>query len=250
MDDTSEQRAAAGLSLLFRAGQRPDADALEAALATCQASAELTRRDADAGAVEIVAAGLTFDCDGLAPLAPRRATEPGERYGWGHHPDLGGLEPLRIYPGPHLSGGLALAPVVRALLALAAELAVSLPVEAVMWHPAGTAIEPQRFSHTVLAWLAGGAFPAPGLVALNRLEDGSVISRGLAHLTGQEVAVRAGPQDEQAAIRRAAQIVSHLVQTGAVNAFTQWTIHGEPLCAEPAHRAGQVLVWRDEVQPA
>jgi len=241
MNDTSIQRAGAGLSLLFAAGERPDGATLQAAVAACQAQASVTRTECGQGTAELVASGLMFEVDGLAPAPAQAALCTRDSYGFAAPCEFAALEAVRLYPGHHLSGGVMLAPVTRALLALAAELAVSLPVAAVQWHSADTTIEPSRFSRSVLAWLAGGTFPAPGLAALAQLEDGSVVSRGLAHFVGQELTLR-GVEDP-ARLKVASRVVDHLVRHGPVQAFMQWHLHDLLLCAEPAREARQVLVW-------
>ncbi|VWX51933.1 hypothetical protein [Novosphingobium sp. 9U] len=237
MIDQTAQLAAAGLSFLFEPGARPEVATFQTALAACQAQAQITREEGDA--VEIVANGLTFECMGLAPGAASLADAPGAAYGFAEESSFEGLEAVQLHPGAHLSGGLTMAPVSRALLALAAELAVSLPVRGVIWHPADAAIEPQRFSRTVLAWLAGGAFPALGLTALTRLGEGIVVSRGLSHFAGQEVTVRGG--DDSLAV--AVGAVDRIVRSGALASVTEWVIEGRPFRAEPARHAGQILVW-------
>ena len=237
MHSTTDEHWKAGLSLLFSPDERPSSAVIEAALATCQTQAQPVREDAGCGILEIVANGLVFELDGLAPAAARCESGPD---------DAAQLHEVRFYPGHHLSGGLRLAPVTRTLLALAAELAVKLPVRSVVWHPADIAIDPGAFSRMTLAWLAGGAFPAPGLALLTTLSDASVVSRGLAHFVGQEVAVRGlAGETEQATHQLARRVVDRIVRHGKVDAITQFTIEGETLCAEPVQRGNQVWVWRD-----
>ncbi|MET0193977.1 MAG: hypothetical protein ABW200_11490 [Hyphomicrobiaceae bacterium] len=242
MDDTGIQRAQAGLSLLFAPGQRPDLNTLRGALQTCQVQATIVHEDADRGGAELIVSGLMFEVDGLAPGVAETAQVPADVYGFVDTLPTDRQGAVRLLPGHHLSGGLSLGPVIRAMLALAAELAVSLPVTAVLWHPAKTAIEPRAFSRAVLAWLAGGAFPAAGLTALSAMADGSVVSRGLAHFVGQEMTLRGeggGPD-----FKLAAQIVDRIVQEGPLHALTQWRVHDVLVTAEPAHAARQILVWR------
>jgi hypothetical protein len=183
----------------------------------------------------LVLNGLTFDVIGLAPAVAAEA----------HGLTTNELEAIRIYPGHHLSGGLSMLPVVRALTALAAEMAVKLPVRAVFWHPAGLLVEPQAFAQSTLAWLGGGGFPAQALTALTMLADGSVASRGFAHFIGQEATLRSrlNETDEQA-LRLAARVVDYLVQHGPIKEITETTVAGETLCFEPAQRGDQVWIWR------
>lgn len=242
MDDTTSQRVQAGLSLLFATDQRPDLAALRDALQTCQLQVTIEREDVARGTAELIVSGLMFEVGGLAPGPVQTAQVPADAYGFGDTMPAAGQQAVTLMPGHHLSGGLSLAPVIRAMLALAAELAVSLPATAVLWHPAGTAIEPRAFSRSVLAWLAGGAFPAAGLTALSALADGSVVSRGLAHFVGQEMTLR-GHGDEPD-LKLAGQVVDRIIQEGPLHALTQWRVHDVLVSAEPARAARQILVWR------
>ncbi len=231
MSDMRAERMAAGVSFLFDPGERPDGAAWRRAIEGCQARVRTGHEDAAAGLAEMVLDGLSFDVAGLAPASAWKE---------------GALEAVRLYPGAHLSGGLRLAPVVRALATLAAELAVALPVRQVLWHPADVKREPRRFSHAVLAWLAGGVFPARELSVLTLLSDGSVTSRGLAHFTGQELRLQGGASRGDAALRLAERTIDHLVRHGPVTTIQDVTIDRETLWLEPAQRGEQVWVWRKE----
>lgn len=231
MSDTLVERMAAGVSFLFDPSQRPDGAAWRRAIESCPARVRVGHEEPAAGAVEVLLDGLTFDVAGLAP-----ATAVNEST----------FEAVRLYPGRHLSGGLRLAPVIRALVTLAAEIAVVLPVREVIWHPADVRREPREFSHASLAWLAGGVFPARELSALIPLDDGSVTSRGLTHFTGQELRLQGTPGDRELALRLAERVVDHLVRHGPVTAVQDVTIEGEALWLEPAQRGGQVWAWRKD----
>jgi len=239
MESTRAQRIGAGLSLLFAPGARPSLDDLRAGLEACQTEAAIVHADEAHGVADVIVSGLVFELDGLQPAPALEASSSPD-----HTTSPADWEAVRMFPGHALSGGLAMAPVSRALLALAAELAGHLPVEAVQWHPARTTIEAAVFSRSVLAWLAGGAFPAPGLVALTQLADGSVVSRGLAHFVGQEVTLR--QVSEAQGVKLAAQIVDRLVREGPLPELTQWRVAGTLVNAEPAREAKQVLVWAAE----
>lgn len=245
MEATTTRRIGAGLSLLFMPGQRPSLSELRNALEVCQIQAALVGADEGAGSAEIIASGLMFEIDGLSPDGRSPTGSPQDYYGFEGKAEFDGLEAVRLYPGHHLSGGITLEPVVRAVLALAAELAVALPVQAVHWYPANTAIEPRAFSRSVLAWLVGGAFPAFGLTALSALSDGTVVSRGLAHFVGQELTLRGGPDAER--LKLAGQVVDQIVRTGPLQSYTQWRLHDLVLCAEPAREAQRIYVWPAEV---
>lgn len=199
---------------------------------------------ADSGTAEMIVSGLIFEIDGLASTAAVVHFDPDNVNLSEHDPQSAAQAMIHIFPGHALSGGLTMGPVSRALLAIAAELALQLPVQSVEWHPAGTIIEAPEFSRSVLGWLAGGVFPAPGLVALMPLADGSVVSRGMAHFIGQELTLRGWSHPQRAKL--AAHVVDQLVRSGPLMAFTQWRIQGTPVNAEPAPAAKQVLAWPAE----
>lgn len=195
--------------------------------------------------VELVVKGLTFDCLGLAPGEGARMPAPAETIGFDDLAALPPLEALSLRPAPHLAGGARMAPVLRTMFALAAELAMCLPARAVLWQPAGIAMAPAHFSRITLAWLAGGMFPAPGLVALAAGADRAVASRGLDYFAGQEFRVEQGAQESAAeTLALAARLADHLVAEGPVTEPIEVTIAGEPLFAEPARLGDQVWFWR------
>lgn len=224
---TQSERIEGGLSFLFDEDARPDSAALRAALERGQARAEIVRDDGEGGC-EIAASGLVFEVDGLRP-----AQSDGQSG-----------SAVRLYPAHHLSGGVKLVPVIRTMLALAAELAEALPVRAVVWHPAGREVAPPIFSRSVLAWLAGGAFPASVLTDLSELADGSLVTRGLAHFGGQEMTLRSPAEADPAErLSLAGHLVDRIVRDGPPAAYTEWTIRNHVLRAEPAPQAGRILVW-------
>jgi hypothetical protein len=235
----------AGLSLLFAPGARPGGDALRRALDACQVAVQVAEEAPAAGLVELLVNGLGFDAVGICPGAPSSPPLPRDSFAFSTSLKFEELEAISIFPGPHLDGGAALPPVTRSLLALAAELAVLLPVRAVSWHPARTAMEPAYFSRSVLAWLAGGAFPVLGLGALAVGSDGSVASRGLAHFVGQEVLLRPIPGKEpQDMAKLAIRVVDRIAREGPLRMAGELTCAGETLCAEPVERGKLVWVWR------
>lgn len=184
-----------GASLLFPGGSRPTAAMVARLFESSEMdgiAARISHRADDAqGWVEILASGLTFDLRGLAPADPAAGCEPDHAYGFADGVPDGRLEAIEIVPGPHIAASSRLLPVVRVLAGLTANLALNLRVAAVEWHGARTCIEPRFFSRTVLNWLADGPFPALGLTALMPASDGSIASRGLAALIGQELQLAA-----------------------------------------------------------
>lgn len=245
MSDSEAVRAAAGVSFLFAPDERPDGAAWCEALDACQARVRMVREDSSDGSAELVLNGLTFDVVGLLPAAAASALTAIEAHDLAAEGAAGELEAVRMFPGHHLSGGLSMLPVVRALTALAAEMAVKLPVRAVVWHPSHVLVEPQAFAHATLAWLSGGAFPAQALTSLTKHADGSVVSRGLGHFTGQEATLGAKPgETDEQAMRLAACVIDYLVLHGPMNEITETALDGEALCFEPARRGDHVWVWR------
>ncbi|MEC9066742.1 MAG: hypothetical protein VX569_05625 [Pseudomonadota bacterium] len=137
---------------------------------------------------ELLIDGLTFDLDGLAPGPGFPIDRP--RHLFEAPPELVEKpgEALALGPGQHLAGGRATLPVVRAQLALGAELLRVFPgITALSWPPARCLMGRGFFLSLVDAWLAGGPFPALGLTAFRRALDGAVQSEGLAFFTGQEL---------------------------------------------------------------
>lgn len=237
-----------GASLLFPVGSRPTARVLEGLFESLEMSsvARVSHSAGDGeGWLEILAGGLTFDLRGIAPAVPAMHCDARHHYGFpAGRPDEP-LEAVELVPGPHLAGGGGLLPVTRALAGLAANLALNLPVAAVAWHSAQTLLEPGYFSRTVLNWLAGGQFPAPGLVALFSASDSGISSSGLAHFTGQEIQLAAVPGEAQVdTMKLAVRAVDHLVRRGKLTGAEEISGAGVPLLAEPSQFSNLVWVWR------
>ena len=199
MLDDSVSRRQAGVFLLFAPGTRPDAEALVHLAATSGEAGESSGGDIVPFSIshrpaehpywlELLALGLTFDLQGLAPGIPADAPQAAHAFSLPLS-ETRGLEGLTLRPGPHLAAGGNLLPVVRAMAALGCELARLPGLVAIGWEPARTAMAPDYFRRVVGAWLKGGAFPGLGLTALDRARDGSVRSDGLAFFLGHEIVV-------------------------------------------------------------
>ena len=138
-------------------------------------------------------------------------------------------------------------PVVRAMAAIAGILALELEALAVCWEPAGSWMDPQYFSRVVEGWCAGGAFPALGLIGIERTHDGGVESDGLDFFVGQELRIDSRRGESAAdTVKLAARVIDHLVNCGAI--FTREALvgpGGEPLLAEPSTDGKLLRVWRD-----
>ncbi|MBU3991923.1 MAG: hypothetical protein KKA12_05170 [Alphaproteobacteria bacterium] len=216
VSENVEQRGA-GLSLLFARGARPDADALASRAASSGevVGFSVSHRPADHPYwVELLALGLTFDLLGLAPGIPAQSSPSLHAFAT-TLADVQGCDALMIRPGPHLSAGSTLLPVVRAMAALGCELAALPGLMAIGWEPAGTVMAPDYYSRVIGGWLKGGAFPALGLTALIRSPQGEVASDGLAFFTGYEIRLDplAGEPPAEAA-KLALRLIHFLVENG------------------------------------
>lgn len=153
-----------------------------------------------------------FNLAGLRPIAaeplPAIAHWFGFRDTWVN--EL--FEAVTLVPGEQLRGGMNLLAVTRIMAGLAASLAKLPQIKAIVWHPARTAMAPDAFATAVSNWVQGGAFPALGLTALYRDEEGAICTEGLAFFIGQELRIQPAPdkstgQDAKLAVR----LINHLV---------------------------------------
>lgn len=240
-----------GLALLFRPGERPTQQDIVRLVDTMRGTGLLARvsfrPEQDAGWLELLASGLTFDLRGLAPADAGNGVEIGQAFGFEEAQATPGFEAVDLVPSGHIVAGAGLGPVLRIMTGLAANLALHLPVAAVSWRPARTLMEPRYFSRLVLNWLGGGAFPALGLTALVRGEDGSVASRGLSHFIGQEIQLEGRPGEDPAdAVKLAVRVVDHLVRYGRISEPLRIGTGADALLAEPSRLGGLVLIWRGD----
>ncbi len=232
------------LSLIFAKGHRPTVDALRI---PGDSSAGLVKfaishaPDPGQGWVELLALGLTFDCTGLSPAAPAPVPARGALLGLETMPDG---EAVSLQPGPHLSEGRGLLPVVRVLAGMGVALATLPGVVAVCWPPAGSWMEPGYFRRIVGDWFAGGAFPALGLTSLQRESNGAMVSVGLGLLIGQEL--RFEPErslSASAAARISVRLINELILHGPVDSAAEFEgPDGERLLAVPVREGQQLRV--------
>ena len=243
----------AGLSLLFAAGTRPSAADVERLFSAPVAGAGGTvtrissRRGAQEGWLELLASGLTFDLHGLAEGEACPVPPASHYFGLPRlEADLQ-LEAITLVPGPHIGGGGAMVPVVKAMAVVASELALKLRPRAVCWHPAASWMDPDYFARIIAAWRGGGAFPALGMCAVERKPDGGVESQGLAFFVGHELRVEPRPGEPAAeTVKLAVRMIDHLVRHGPIRAREALTgPGGEALLAEPASGGRFVRLWRD-----
>lgn len=248
----------AGVALLFRPGTRPDADSLERLAmtagqgeATAGVGFSISHRPAERPYwLELLALGLTFDLQGLAPGIPAEAAPAAHAFAL-PLAEGSGLEPLVLRPGPHLSAGANLVPVIRAMAALACELARLPGLVAVGWLPARAIMSPAYFLQVVTSWLKGGVFPGLGLTALVRLPTGQVRTDGLTFFIGQEILV--DPLDGEAPADTAKfvlRLIHDLVENGPYSCGAVTGPGGVALhCAQMPDR-GTIRIVRDTRPPA
>lgn len=238
------------VALLLAAGHRPRVSDL-VAHSLKQGQFAVTFEPEPAGTtgerqwVELLANGLTFDLSGLAPGPPEPAEGAPHLYGFDQTPDLVRCEVMRLTPGPHLTSGGTMIPVIRCLAWLAAELATLEGVQGLIWKPARAISSPAHFREGVTRWLGGGAFPGLCLTALSPRDDGTMVSEGLALFTGQELVIdRAIARDRVSAGKLAVRLLHWLVETGRIDRMQSLTgPSGETLMLEPDHQQGVIRVW-------
>lgn len=225
------------LSLVFAPGHRPDAAALKALAQTSAVPLDFTishLAPASQGWAELLAMGLTFDCRGMMPAAAAEFPPEGPLLGLDQPPEG---EAITLMLGPHLTGGQALIPVVRAIAGVGARLAALPGVRAVCWLPARSWMAPAYFRTVTADWLGGGVFPALGLTTLHREKGGAMTSLGLGWLIGQELRIEAGHGLAPAGVARiAVRLINDLVTAGGLREAVEWPgPAGERLCLTPQH---------------
>lgn len=196
------------VSLVFERGQRPGIDALYdlAGQPAEHTTFSVSHVASDGGWAELLAMGLTFDCFGLEPGSSASTPPQGILLGLHSAPEG---EVLALKPAPHLADTPGMLPIVRVLAGLTVRLAELPGVQAVVWHPAHAWMLTSYFRKVVSNWLNGGAFPALGLTTLERDGDGSIYTRGLALMTGQELRFAPDPKMDAADVARVAVRLVH-----------------------------------------
>lgn len=252
VDDAARPRQA-GISLLFARGTRPDADAVAALAAAAGkvVSFSISHRPAEHPYwVELLALGLTFDLQGLAPGIPAESVRPAHAFSVPLQ-DVQGLEALTVRPGPHLSAGSTLLPVIRAIAALGCELAALPGLVAIGWEPARTAMTPDYYCRVVSAWLKGGAFPGLGMAALVRQPDGAVKTDGLAFFVGEEARIEPQSGESPADTAKfALRVIHDLVENGPYSAGAVDGPGGVTLHCEYTANRGPLRIRRMNIGPA
>ena len=224
-----------GLVLMFAAGNRPSASDIEHLLASPDrqdANAGILpaishRPDDDAGWLELLSNGLTFDLVGLAPGDAAPTPDARHRFGLRDTSSEGPLEATGLVDGPHIVAGAAMLPVVRTLIGIAVGLCSRLTVQAVCWGPAQSWMEPGYFTRIAARWLNGGVFPALGLAALEQSEEGALVSQGLSFFVGQEVVIEPLAGESRAdTVKRAIRLMDLVVRQGGILATQEVALEG------------------------
>lgn len=238
-----------GVSLYFKPAERPSVEVI-AALIEASAGREIMARvthrpPEEKGWVELLASGLTFDLSGLAPAKAAAQGDILQNHGFETVPRIEELEAIELAPGGHIAGGAGLVPVIRTLAGLAASLSLKLPVSAIGWQSAQTVMEPRYFAQIIVNWLAGGAFPALGLTALLRADDGSLLTRGLSRFVGKEMQLEgASGETPSETLKLAIRVADYLVRQGAFDQPREIDSPRGRLLLEPSRKGRQIWVWR------
>ncbi len=177
----------------------------------------------DAGWVELLFSGLTFELHGLGSSSCVTLPPVVNAFDFASIDDAQGLEATVLTVGEHLAGGGQSLPVVKGMMELACRLVRHFDdVRAVVWPPSQSVIGRRFFESTVTAWLDGGAFPAIGLTAFEQTDDGALKSQGLAYFIGQEILIELPlSADLVTATRLGVRLVNQLVLTGGVSTAEQ-----------------------------
>lgn len=124
---------------------------------------------------------------------------------------------LSIDFGPHLQGGPRVAPLVKALLGFAAELAEKLEANAVVWTPGKLISDASFFVENVKGYIAGGVFPVLVTVDFDYFSNELELhSTGLSWFAGQEMVLAGCDLRGQQLVRRAVRLVHDIAINGPV----------------------------------
>ncbi|MEO1047714.1 MAG: hypothetical protein AAFW59_05240 [Pseudomonadota bacterium] len=198
--------------------------------------------------VELLREGLTFDLMGLAPGSSYDLPACDHLFDLETSPTAFRTEALFLTPGPHLTGGQRSLPVMQGLLEIARDLVHHFEeLEAVIWPPSGSAIGRVYFESVAAAWLEGGAFPAPGLIAFKPAIDGALETEGLDYWIDQELRIEPPlSNDRLAATRLAVRLVNRLVILGNLRDSERMAgPDGRTLVLRPSENRKFVRVWQE-----
>jgi hypothetical protein len=240
--------------LLFDASNRPDCASLKELISEIDGvsvSHDPSAPDSDVDAsddwLEVVIDGLTFDLSGLALETSIQLSDFSDTV------DKLGLEEdaqfhaVSLVPGPHLTGGDYLLPILRGLFALGLRLGGRLEgLIAYGWQPANRLISTDQFRGDAENWIGGGSFPASILISFKDTPDRGLQSTGLAIFTGQELRLEPDVAEHRdTAHRLGLRLATQLVLRGRIDAVEEVTgPDGSPLRLEPSKNGKFVRVWR------
>ncbi|GMN01601.1 hypothetical protein [Erythrobacter sp. MTPC3] len=197
---------------------------------------------------ELLCDGLTFDLHGLAPGAKSAVPDVDHMFDMTERPGALRLEALQLLPGRHIKGAAHTMPVARCMIELARDFVRQFDdLTAVIWEPSSSAIGRRFFESIATAWLDGGAFPAPGLVAFRDTRDGAVQSVGLDFWTGQELRIEEPLSNDTAeAGRLGVRIINRLVPLGGLDTSERMVgLDGNILMLRPSRNGRYVRVTRE-----
>ncbi|MEM9084793.1 MAG: hypothetical protein AAGB23_02600 [Pseudomonadota bacterium] len=198
--------------------------------------------------VELLREGLAFDLMGLAPGPSYDFSACDNLLDLETSPTAFRTDALFLTLGQHLTGGQRSLPVVKGLVGLARDLVHHFEdVEAVIWPPSRSAIGRVHFESVATAWLEGGAFPAPGLIAFKPAIDGALETEGLDYWIDQELRIEPPlSNDRLAATRLAVRLVNRLVILGNLRDSERMAgPDGRTLVLRPSENRKFVRVWQE-----
>jgi hypothetical protein len=245
----AEARIDHAVLLLFAPGHRPDVQTVrKLSRADGQFAGTLDGDEREEARVwlELLANGLAFDLSGLAPGKPSNQFIGCHFFGLDREFDPAACEAVVLRPGPHLTSGGMMVPILRCLAWVAAQLSHLPHLRAISWQAAHTVCAPDYFRDSVMQWIAGGAFPGLGLTALVPQPDGSIVSEGLTLFTGQELRLElAAGEDPSDGAKVALRLLHWLVENGKIESPQSLAgPSGETMILEPDLPRGIVRVRR------
>lgn len=232
--------------MIYTAGQRPTGDDVQRIMARADLASLGREAGPDDHRLELLAGGLTFAMAGLAPGAPVPLPPARHFFGMVDSRDSFPFEAVSLAPVRRVKPGAATVPLAQTMVHAALLLAQASPVRALCWEPAAAWMDAAYFVRAIEGWLGGGAFPALGLTALVRRDDGSVVSDGLSFFIGRELQVEPrGSEHATDTVKVAVRAIDHLVREGKVTRAIGFRgPRGEPLEAEPSPDGKSLLLRR------
>ena len=190
--------------------------------------------------------GLTYDCSGIAPGPAEPLPTVRDWLGIAVDERAERLRCVGLALGPHLRGGQASPPILRALFGLAREMAERFSAcRGICWAASGTVTETTVFTEFVARWEGGSGFPAQLVTSLAAGLGGGIESRGLAYFTGQELHIEPGTYHEEGqGALLALRLVAQLVYRGRLELAEEAVApDGSPIRLEPSPNGRFVRVW-------